>query len=308
MVVLGLRQLADPVHERQRFHEARKLERSLERIVDHGPAFGSHESSIYHRLTMPASTESAPVAEAVAAPRRAGREYLLEWVFRPLGSIIVPALRWARVPPLAVLLANAGIGLVAALVLARGELVLAALLLQVKTLLDNMDGQLARATDQVTLTGRYLDTFADLVVNAAVFAALGYVTGQPLLAVSAFVALSLVLAADFNASELYREANGIATSAPCPSGGRIEHALAATYAAVFGPLDRAVRAVAARRLRPATSYDAFTVTLLANMGLTTQLAVLGACLVLDVPGLYLWLVVGCLAALVPLHLRAELRR
>ena len=67
----------------------------------------------------------------------------------------------------------------AALVLYRGHLVAAALLLQLKTLLDNADGALARATGQVTLTGRYLDTIADLVVNAAVFAALGHVTGQP---------------------------------------------------------------------------------------------------------------------------------
>ena len=51
-------------------------------------------------------------------------------------------------------------------------------LLQLKTVLDNADGQLARASGRVTLTGRYLDTEADLVVNAALFAALGYVTGQ----------------------------------------------------------------------------------------------------------------------------------
>ena len=57
--------------------------------------------------------------------------------------------------------------------LARGELVLAAVLFQVKTLLDNADGPLARVTGRVTLVGRYLDTLADLVVNAALFAALG---------------------------------------------------------------------------------------------------------------------------------------
>ena len=92
--------------------------------------------------------------------------------------------------------------------LAREELILAALLLQVKTLLDNADGGLARATGRVTLVGRYLDTLADLVVNAAVFAALAVVTGEPLLALAAFVALTLVLAVDYNATELYREARG----------------------------------------------------------------------------------------------------
>ena len=42
-------------------------------------------------------------------------------------------------------------GSLAALVLYRGHLVAAALLLQLKTLLDNADGALARATGQVTL-------------------------------------------------------------------------------------------------------------------------------------------------------------
>ena len=102
--------------------------------------------------------------------------------------------------------------------LAREELVLAALLLQVKTLLDNADGALARATGRVTLVGRYLDTLADLVVNAAVFAALAVVTGEPLLALAAFVALTLVLAVDYNATELYREARGEQPTSPARDG------------------------------------------------------------------------------------------
>jgi hypothetical protein len=157
----------------------------------------------------------------------------------------------------------------------------------------------------VTLLGRYLDTLADLAVNAAVFVALGSVTGQWPLAVAAFLALTLVLAADFNATELYREANGIATTTPRASGGRVERALEATYAALLGPLDRAARGLVRRRLPAGRSYDAITVTVLANMGLTTQLAALGLCLVLDAPAAYLWLCVACLAALVPLQLRAE---
>ena len=248
--------------------------------------------------------DPAPVANE---PRRAGRELLLESVFRPVASAAVPALQRAKVPPPAVVLANAATGLVAAVLLARGELVASALALQLKTLLDNMDGQLARATGQVTLVGRHLDTLADLGVNAALFVALASVTGQPVLASLAFVALTLVLAADFNATALYREANGITSPAPRESRGRHERALVRVYATLFAPLDRAVHALAARRFPPGRSYDALTVTVLANMGLTTQLAVLGACLVFGIPALYLWLCLGCVAALVPLQLRAERR-
>lgn len=251
---------------------------------------------------MSVSTEDTPSS---ADARRAGRELLLELVFRPLSSALVPGLRRLGVPPHAVVLANAATGLGAALVLARGELVAAAALLQVKSLLDNADGQLARATGRVTLTGRYLDTIADFAVNAALFAALGYVTGLPVLAAAAFVALTVVLAVDFNATELYRQAHGIPTSHPPATGGRVERVLDGIYGVVFGPLDRALRAFAARRFDEGGGYDRFTVTALANLGLTTQLVVLGACLVLGAPTAYLWFVLACLAALVPLQLRAE---
>lgn len=259
-------------------------------------------TSIYHRLI--ASTETTPGG---ALGRRAGRELLLESVFRPLSNLVVPLFVWARVPPPAVVVANATAGVVAALLIASGDLLAAAGLLQLKTLLDNLDGQLARASNRVTLAGRYLDTVADLVVNAALFIALGDVTGQPLLAAVAFVALTIVLAVDFNVTELYREARGVSSEQPQARGGRAEHALASIYALVFSPIDRGVRSVVARRLGPHATYDRFTVTVLANLGLTTQLVVLGLCLVLGVPAAYLWFVLACLAVVVPLHLRAERR-
>ncbi len=242
-----------------------------------------------------------------AAGRRAGRELLLEVAFRPLSSPFVPLLARLNVPPPAVVVANAMVGLTAAVGLARGDLVAAAVLLQLKTLLDNMDGQLARATGQVTLLGRYLDTLADLVVNAALFAALGYVTRQPLLAVAGFVALTVVLAVDYNATELYRGAHGRLLQQPRRTGGRAESALGRAYDALLGPLDRAVRAFAARRFGGRASYDRLTVTILANLGLTSQLAVLGVCLALGAPEAYLWFVVACLLALFPLQLHAERR-
>ena len=238
-------------------------------------------------------------------PRRAGRELVLELAFRPLSNVLVRPLLRAGVPPTAVVLANTATGVASALLVARGELVAAAWLLQMKTLLDNTDGQLARAAGRVTIAGRYLDTIADLLVNAAVFAALGYVTGQPLLAVAGFVALTLVLAADFNATELFREAQGTPTPAPRVTGGRAERVLASVYAVIFAPLDHAFRRLASARVQGRGGYDRFTVTVLANLGLSTQLVVLGVCLALEAPSAYLWFVLACLGGLVPLQLRAE---
>jgi len=248
-----------------------------------------------------------PVTAAAVEARRAGRELVLELVFRPLSNLLVPLLVRTRVPPPAVVLANAAIGLVAAIVLARGDLLAAALLLQLKTLLDNVDGALARATDQVTLAGRYLDTIADLVVNLAVFVALGRVTEEPVLAALAFVALTVVLAVDYNVTELYRESRGTPTAQPAPTGSMVERALAGIYRVVLGPLDRFVRGFSSWRFSGGSPYDDLAVTVLANLGLTTQLAVLGLCLALGAPSVYLWLAVACFLVLGALHLRAEVR-
>ena len=271
---------------------------------------------------MAASTESSPGHAVGGETRRVGRELVLDLVFRPLSNTLVPVLTRAEVAPTAVVLANALVGLVAALALARGQLLVAAALLQVKTLLDNTDGQLARASGRVTLLGRYLDTEADLVVNAALFGALGHVTGEPLLAAAGFVALTLVLAVDFNVTELERETLRPASAQPVRSGGRVERLLERIYVAAFAPLDRLVRGLSEQRLERLVPVDApawrthearlayrdrLTVTVLANLGLSTQLAVLGTCLVFGVPVLYLWIVLGCLLLIVPLQLRAERR-
>ena len=266
--------------------------------------------------------------DAVADPRRldearrAGRELVLEVVFRPPATLLARALARPGVAAPAVVLANALTGLVAALALARGELVAAAVLLQLKTLLDNTDGQLARLTGRVTLVGRYLDTEADLVVNAALFVALGHVTGEPLLAALSFAVLVLVLAADFNLTGLYREARGLTVPPAMRSGGTLERALERIYRMTFGQLDRAIRAFSKRRLQRlvasgtdprlvddarVTYIDRVAVTVLANLGLSTQLLVLGICLVAGVPGLYLWLVLASLAALGAVQVRAESR-
>jgi hypothetical protein len=52
-------------------------------------------------------------------------------------------------------------------------------------------------------------------------------------------------------------------------------------------------------------HDRLTVTVLANLGLSTQLLVLGVCLLLGVPEAYLWLALCCLALLPVLQLRRE---
>ncbi len=262
----------------------------------------------------PAATGSRPTLKTTRK-QRPSFEVLSELVFRPLAHPIVRVLLPLRVPPPAVVLAGTAVGLVAALELWRGHLVIAAVLVQVKTVLDGADGQLARASGRITVLGRYLDSESDLLVDAALFAALGHVTGQWWLAAVAFCALALVLSVDFNLERLYRAERGEIREARPAATNSTEAVLGRVYDAVYAPQDRLVEWFVERRLSRLRAdppgrlayHDRATLMLVANYGLATQLAVLGVCLLLGSPEAYLWIVLACGLSLVPLELRRSLR-
>jgi len=231
-------------------------------------------------------------------PRR-GKEIVCEHAFRPLAHPFVLACARLRVPPPLVVGASGAAGLTAAFELGRGSFLAAALLVQLKTLLDNADGQLARLTGRVTAFGRYLDSEVDLLVNAALFAALGWATGRPALALAGFVALTSVLSLNFNVERLARNVQ----AEPEETTRRATALLHRLYAVVYAPQDRFAERVVARRrwlVSPAS------VSLLANFGLSTQLAVFGLLLALGQPLAFAWLAVAEVAAvalaLAPLRL------
>jgi phosphatidylglycerophosphate synthase len=244
--------------------------------------------------------------------RRPGTELVCEYVFRPAAQIVVLALRPLRVAPPAVVLANAACGFAGAVAIARGNLVAGALLLQAKTLLDNADGQLARATGRVSVLGRYLDSESDLLVNAAALAAVGYAVDGPLLAFAAFVVLTIVLSLDFDLERLYRREHGDERDPAPPATHGLAGLLARVYAVVYGTQDRLIERFVEWRLRGAgpaerlAYHDRATLQVLANFGLSTQLAALGLCLAIGRPEIYLYVVLGCGVAVVLLLLRREL--
>jgi phosphatidylglycerophosphate synthase len=232
-------------------------------------------------------------------------------VFRPAAHLVVLALAPLRVPPPAVVLAAGATGLVAAYLLGSEAFVAAALLLQLKTVLDNADGQLARAAGRVTALGRYLDSESDLVVDAAIFAGIGWATGRWALAGAGFACLTLVLGVNYNVERLYRRERGDPAEAMPPASG-VAGVLARAYTVVYAPQDRLVERFVEARLRGRSPrarlayHDRATVSVLANFGLSTQLAALGVCLAAGRPAAYAWVAVGCAIALVPLALRREL--
>jgi len=238
-------------------------------------------------------SSSSESAFALSRKPRLGTELLCERVFRPLAHPLVLALARLRVPPPAVVLASGLAGVAGAIELGRGQLVVVALLVQLKTVLDNADGQLARLTGRVSAFGRYLDSEVDLLVNAALFAAIAW-RGGGALALAGFVALTLVLSLNFNAERLARG------GAPeLDGGGRPTAVLRAVYGLVYAPQDRLAERLVSRRplyVSPAV------VSLLANLGMSTQLAVLGLLAVLGHPALFAWVALAELGAVALLAL------
>jgi phosphatidylglycerophosphate synthase len=234
-------------------------------------------------------------------------EPVCEHLFRPLAHLVVVALLPLRVAPPFVVAAGALVGLGAALELGRGQLVAAALLLQLKTVLDNADGQLARASGRVTVFGRYLDSESDLLVNAALFAALGYRIHAPVLAAVGFALMTLLLGINFNLKHLHRRANGSAAET-MPAATGAAALLARVYALVYAPQDRLLERFANWRIRrldvdPRAYHDTATLAVVAWFGLSTQLFVFGAFLAADAPRAFCWLLVALATLLVPLELR-----
>ncbi len=235
-------------------------------------------------------------------------EYACEYVFRPLAHLVVLALLPLRVAPPLVVAAGTASGILAAAELGRGHLLTSALLLQLKTVLDNADGQLARASGRVTVLGRYLDSEADLVVGAALWASIGFRTDSPLAAVMGFVAMTLIVSANFNLKHLYRLAHGEpAETMPLPDS-RATAALARIYALVYAPQDRAAERFAAWRIRRlGTSaeryHDRATIAVVANFGLSTQLLALGLFVATGHPLAFLFVLLAETLVLVALESR-----
>lgn len=252
---------------------------------------------------------------AAAAKPRPRSEVLLQLLRPVTDALVAPLGRWG-VDPQAVVLTHTALGLVAAslVVLGPASWLWAALLLQLKTLLDNLDGGVARATGRVTRMGRYLDSVLDLAVNLTLFAALALygpgAWGWPLAAAAALV-LMLVLSLDFNMERRYtalRHApGGSAEDEPIGAPLPLYLAVKGVYDAVLAPQDRAIArlddALFARLAGTARSSapldvrlawsDLFSTAALVNCGLSTQLLVLGVCLVVGAPFAYVWFVLAC---------------
>lgn len=221
------------------------------------------------------------------------QEFLNVLLYRPLAHLVVRLLYRTPVRPHHLVLFHTGLTLLAAGLVAQGQDLPAALLLQLKTVLDNADGQLARLRGEVTELGRYLDTELDFFGNLFLFLALGARTGAWGLALLAFLVFTLAQSYDFNLERLYREARGLSQAGEGRDpDGPLLGLLRGVYRLLFLPQDRGITALERSlqthlRLEGRRFWDEAALAGVVNLGLSTQLFFLGIFLAFHQPGAYL---------------------
>lgn len=95
---------------------------------------------------------------------------------RPAARLISIALKDTRFTPIHVTIWFIISGLIAVISIINGYYWSAALFLILKSILDAADGELARIKETPSYTGRYLDSVADIILNAIILLALWYIT------------------------------------------------------------------------------------------------------------------------------------
>jgi phosphatidylglycerophosphate synthase len=123
------------------------------------------------------------------------------YLLRPIASIIVWLLYSTSVTPNQVTILAVIVGIASAIAYGSGStggIILGGILIMLKDILDDADGQLARAKEMFSRRGRFLDSIGDVVVNLFVFAAITYALYQHhtsiltiLLGAASFIAITL---------------------------------------------------------------------------------------------------------------------
>ena len=193
--------------------------------------------------------------------------------------------------------------------------VLVFLLLPLKSMLDAVDGTLARLRQRPTRTGRFLDSDLDFLVNLALFGALVPAAGvSPILALVAFGFMELQGSLYHHLYVRYRHAHGGDPSARSREDARAfpyENArlvalLYGVYRVFYGWQDALIRALLQRVCGPCVP-DRATMTLVSALGLGFQLVAIGTLVLLGRAAWVPWLFLGP-GNLVALGVLARLRR
>src|SRR5688572_17787349 len=102
--------------------------------------------------------------------------------------LLVNQLKKTPVTPIHVTLLFGAVGLIAVYCILNEYFIAAGILIIVKSILDAVDGELARAKKTPSFTGRYLDSIFDFLLNLAILISIAMVAdSSPSLTILAFI-------------------------------------------------------------------------------------------------------------------------
>jgi len=97
---------------------------------------------------------------------------------RPIAKKVALSLKNSSVTPIQVTLVFGICGLIAIYFILTNHFKWAAIFLVLKSIIDAVDGELARVKKTPSYSGRYLDSVFDIILNALIFSAIGWISNS----------------------------------------------------------------------------------------------------------------------------------
>jgi phosphatidylglycerophosphate synthase len=242
-------------------------------------------------------------------------EFVNIWLLRPLASVIVWAVYPTPITPNMVTVAAVAIGIAAGWCYSIGTApatALAGTLILLKDIVDDADGQLARAKQLYSRRGRFLDSIGDFAVDVAVFAGIGWSVYReapgiagPLLAFLGLAGITLRVSHHvfYQASFLHQEKryglNRIVEEITEEDrrGNRVDLGLQRIFGLIYTWQDRLMLRIdgwcragkVPDALLPTWYGDRFALRLSGLLGFGTEISLLAVCSWFDAMETYLWL-------------------
>ncbi len=216
---------------------------------------------------------------------------------RPIAKVIANSLKNTNCTPIHVTIGFIISGLIAIICILQGYYWLAAFFLIFKSILDAADGELARVKQKPSYTGRYLDSVADIILNALFFASIWYVTNTTIwLCLVAFLGLQLqgtlynyyyvILRNKFNGDTTSRV---FETKTPIALNGEIQKhvtILFGLYKVLYGAFDKTIYALDSKADKGKV-LPKWLMTSVSTFGLGFQLLIISSMLVLGLKAIIL---------------------
>jgi hypothetical protein len=209
---------------------------------------------------------------------------------RPVAKIIAHSLKETKFTPIHVTITFVISGLIAIYCILIGYYWFGAFFLILKSILDAADGELARVKKKPSYTGRYLDSVADILLNALIFGTIYYISDTTILiCIFAFLGLQLQgTLYNYYYVILRNKYNGDTTSriienrSPIAlAGEKQEHVdfLFGLYKLLYGGFDKAIYSLDKNAYKGKTNPKWF-MTIVSSFGLGFQLLLIAVMLVL----------------------------